>query len=146
MKKIALCVVLMLYCSCHRATSNCCALRGQRELGKLMDEYLRRDPLNYRSGPPGYDYSFRGPLTISQIEQEALDAVRKMIEAGQDVPAVPFGRMNDKWVAFKEEYMPGDELYFFITDKRSWEMVAGREGYLLLRRNKIVQILLTGWS
>jgi hypothetical protein len=148
MRKIGLSIVLMLCCSCHHAVSNCHEVRGQRELGKLMDEYLRRDTLNYRSGPPGYDYNFRGPLTISEIEQETLDEVLKMIEAGQgvDMPPLPFGRMNDKWIAFKEQYRPGDELYFFISNEHSWQMTAGRKGYLLLRRNQIIGTLLTGLS
>jgi hypothetical protein len=56
-----------------------------------------------------------------------------MEEAGNGrVHPPPFGRrMNDKWIAFKGKYKPGDELYFFRTNQRSWELTAGREGYVL---------------
>ncbi|MEN6333860.1 MAG: hypothetical protein ABFE01_06330 [Phycisphaerales bacterium] len=71
-----------------------------------------------------------------------------MEEAGNGrVHPPPFGRrMNDKWIAFKGKYKPGDELYFFRTNQRSWELTAGREGYVLLRCNQIVEMLFTGWS
>lgn len=136
-----LCAVAMLCCSCHRAADSSDAARGQDRLCKIMDEYLRRDPLEYRYAPPGYDYLFRGPLTMSQIEQEMLDrAGVKSIEA----PTTSFGRrMYNKWTAFKEEYKLGDELYFFRTNQRSWELTAGREGYVLFRRNQVVEIWLT---
>ncbi|MGE5296855.1 MAG: hypothetical protein ACM3VT_18700 [Solirubrobacterales bacterium] len=61
-----------------------------------------------------------------------------------EAPSTSFGRrVYARWIAFKEECERGGELYFFRTDQRSWELTAGREGYVLFRRNQVVDILMT---
>ena len=151
MKKMGLCVVLMLSCSCHQATSRPDTGRAPNELQGLLESYLEnRDP-PFTDGPvtAGPEYEFRGPLTIKQVEAEGLEGLGKGLvkfrtrldEFG--VPQVPFGFNNNRWIALKREYRDGDELYFFTADEHGWASHSGREGYLLLRKDKIVRTIIT---
>jgi hypothetical protein len=36
----------------------------------------------------------------------------------------------------------GDELYFFTSDRRSWGELAGKDGYVLVRKDKIVDSII----
>jgi hypothetical protein len=36
----------------------------------------------------------------------------------------------------------GDELYFFTSEERSWGDLAGMDGYVLVRRRKIVDLMI----
>ena len=141
MKTMGLGVVLMLLCSCHQTTSRSIAGRAPSELQELMAAYLKEKDQWYGSFS---QYEFRGPLTIEQIEQERTPPWINVTEIKRrtDVPHLPFGFGYDRWVEFKQEYGPGDELYFFTTQKRSWEYLMGSEGYLLLRKDKIVRTIL----
>lgn len=52
-----------------------------------------------------------------------------------------FGFMHDRWVEFKGMIQPGDELWEFCSDKRSWQQMAGRAGYCIVRNGEIVSAL-----
>jgi len=89
----------------------------------------------------GFSVEIKGPLTIEEVEKESLDELSK--SSRKDIPKVPFGFNNDNWNEFKSKYNDGDELYFFTSDEKSWSGLYGREGYALIRNEKVVLVIIT---
>ena len=111
------------------------------ELRKMKKDYHYE--LNDRNFPltvPGPGWGIRGPLTIAQVEQESLEETTK----SPHVPQVPFGYANDKWNKLKSQYKDGDEFYFFAADSRRY--FQGTAGYVLIRDNELVDLIVTGIS
>jgi hypothetical protein len=110
------------------------------ELSKMKSDYYYElsDP-NINLTIPGPGWVIRGPLTIAHVEQESLEKVRKF----PDVPQLPFGYQNDKWNKLKSQYKEGDELCFFGSDTVSWAYLRGTSGYVLIRHNEIVDLIVT---
>ena len=46
---------------------------------------------------------------------------------------------NGRWDAFIKKLQPGDTLHFFVTDRKSWGMLLGYEGYAIVRNGEIVE-------
>ena len=80
------------------------------------------------------------PLTVEQVEADNLHP-----DDGR-VPQVPFGFCHCEWLRFKEAMQPGDRIHHFRSSPESWEALGGREGYVLVRKKKIVTHLLTVMS
>jgi len=88
----------------------------------------------------GYEnMSFSEQLSIEEIER--IEAT--VISLNGAEKNVPFGLINSSWGKIKEDYRAGDCLLSFTTDDSSWNALAGRAGYILVRDNKIVSIILT---
>jgi hypothetical protein len=90
---------------------------------------------------PDVSFEVRGPLTIAAVEHESAEQLGYSPRA--DIPAVAFGFQNPRWLALKGKYAPGDELYYFTSDERSWRHLLGIEGYVLVRENEIVDTIVT---
>ena len=88
---------------------------------------------------PGPSWEIRGPLTIEQIEQKSLEEMRQYSDALQ----VPFGYSNDKWIKLRSQYIDGDEFYYYKSDSLSWQYFRGEAGYVLIRNNKVVSMIVT---
>lgn len=56
---------------------------------------------------------------------------------------VPFGFINNEWLALKESMEEGDELWFFISEEYTWQTLCGREGYAVLRNGEPINCILT---
>jgi len=172
MKKIILTICLILViCSCrdayHRNLSEYSyKTPRQHEVLKIMRAYfinlyenssslstkklreLRRMKKNYyyklsdqdlTLTVPGPSWEIRGPLTIEQVEQESLEEMSQY----PDVPQVPFGYANEKWIELKSQYKDGDEFYYFKSDRLSWAYLRGRSGNVLIHNNEVVNMLVT---
>jgi len=114
------------------------------ELRRMKKDYhaeVRNRNLHPTLVIPGRGWEIRGPLTVAQVEQESLEELRK--SQREDVPPVPFGFINDRWNELKSQYEEGDELYFFRSDKRSWLDLCGEQGYVLIRKNELLDLLVT---
>jgi len=92
----------------------------------------------------GKDYAFeiRGPLTVTQFEEERARSHAESAETRNRA------RDTDKaftgnYTLFKGGYRDGDELYFFRSDRRSWGHLKGREGYVLIRKGEIADMIVT---
>lgn len=106
----------------------------RKEVAKLISDYcgLR------------FEVDIRGPLTVAQIEKETIEELKK---AGRkDVPLVPYGFINDRWNQFKSKYEEGDELYFFTSDQTSWSGLYGREGHVIIRKNRVIDMIISKLS
>jgi hypothetical protein len=82
----------------------------------------------------------RGPLTAAEVEQEVfggpVDASIAMSPPLRDM-------LKDTWIRLKSSFEEGDELYFFRSDKGSWSRLSGQEGYVLVRKDRIVSRFVT---
>jgi hypothetical protein len=59
------------------------------------------------------------------------------------VPHVPFGFGNAAWLSFKNKIRPGDKILDFCSSEHSWQNLAGRAGYILVREGKVIDTLVT---
>ena len=109
----------------------------RNELRKMKEDYYYEpsDP-NIVLDIPGPGWVIRGPLTITQIEQKSLEEMRE--SSRKDLPQVPFGFINDQWKKLKSQYKDGDELYFFGSELM--------RGYVLIHKNKVIDIIVTDIS
>ena len=146
MKKIILCVVLLLSCSCRHGDDKPRAACDQGRMSRLMEAYLEQgEPYTQGRLRTTYGFEFRGPLTIEQLEQDMLDAEKE--RTGGDAPLASsdfINLINDRWLhRRRHSYRPGDVFYFFRTDQSTWDTLVGSEGYLLLRKGEIIDVLVT---
>ena len=59
---------------------------------------------------------------------------------------LPFGFIFWRWVDFREKLREGDELWEFKSPQKSWDNLAGREGYCIVRDGKVVEHIITVMS
>jgi hypothetical protein len=86
------------------------------------------------------------PLAASIIEAEAMVERREYANrpnARKDVPMVPFGFANDRWVEFKAKISNGDELRRITAPDICWEQLRGWDGFVLLRDGQVVSAFMT---
>ena len=81
----------------------------------------------------------QGPRRIETIEREALAEIAKCSHC----PQKPFGYLHPEWEQFKRLIRAGDCVVFFRSNPESWAGLYGREGYLLLRKGRILRTLVT---
>jgi hypothetical protein len=72
----------------------------------------------------GAEAIVEGPKTIATVERE-------------------LGYQYPEWEQFKLLVRPGDCLMFLRSNPHSWTHAFGREGYVLLREGRIVELLAT---
>ena len=56
---------------------------------------------------------------------------------------IVFGFIHNQWELFKSKMLPEDELWEFRSPPESWDFLAGRAGYVILRGDKAVATMLT---
>ena len=93
-----------------------------------------------------YGFEVRGPLTLTQFADELKESYAKWLELARQV-----GDQNAELVSSSVKSKcdritlltrEGDELYFFTSDRRSWGELAGKDGYVLVRKDKIVDLII----
>ena len=84
-----------------------------------------------------FSVDIRGPLTIEKVEKESLDGL------SENTQKVPFGLNNKRWLEFKDKYQESDEIYFYVSDKTSWERLSGSQGYVLIRNDQVIAMIVT---
>jgi hypothetical protein len=91
----------------------------------------------------------RGPLSVAEVEQEALVDILCGIAERHDmrsIPRLPFGYINGAWEDLKSQVRAGDCIYFFRSSEEGWQARAGWEGYVLIRDGKLVATMVTAMS
>lgn len=76
--------------------------------------------------------------TIEKAEQNHLVTDRRL-----GPKPVPFGFINARWEKFKAEIRNGDELWVFESPGESWEKLAGRTGFCIVREGRIIDAIIT---
>lgn len=92
----------------------------------------------------GFSVQIKGPLTIAEVEKESLEELSKADR--KDIPKVPYGFANDRWITFKNNYKEGDELYSFTSDQKSWAGLYGRSGHVIIRKTQVITAIISGMS
>jgi hypothetical protein len=70
-------------------------------------------------------------LTVEAVETENMQE------------GIPFGCMNERWVALKSQMIDGDEIWEFCSSAASWDHLAGRAGLALVRNGKAIDCIVT---
>lgn len=86
------------------------------------------------------------PLTIEEIEKQAMAELSARRREGLRVPDVLFGHMHAQWLGLKSMFQPGDEIVRYSTDKLSWQGRHGERGFALLRSGCIINRLVSAQS
>ncbi len=84
-------------------------------------------------------YELSGPLALEEIERRHM----VQIEQGGTTRTVLFGRLNEKWLALRAQRASGDQFIHFRSASATWGSLAGREGYLLVRGQCVVDGIVT---
>ena len=114
--------VCLVVGSCHAATEDSC------DLAMVFERYF-----------VDTDVNLSAPVSISEIER--LEIVE--IEDDGVESALPFGRLHSEWREILGMHRPGDCLVPFQTSEESWESLAGRAGYFLVRGDEIIAVIYT---
>lgn len=104
-----------------------------------------------RGGPdgagsdPAYDLPFAdwlvGRTTVAEAEAAHMVHTDRL---GPD--PVPFGFMHAKWRRLVDGLQEGDELWEYRSPPESWDLMAGRAGYWVVRDGEIVDGVVTEMS
>jgi hypothetical protein len=97
----------------------------------------------------GRSAEIRGPLSVAEVEQEALVDILCGIAEYHDmrsIPRLPFGYINGAWEELRSEVRAGDFIYSFTSDQESWQGLYGIEGYALIRDGEVVGVIVTAMS
>ncbi|MHC4879364.1 MAG: hypothetical protein ACYTGL_23160 [Planctomycetota bacterium] len=65
------------------------------------------------------------------------------LEAAYACDGTVFGGMNKLWEQFKAQIEDSDELWEFRSSEASWEHLAGRAGFAVVRDGKVIDCLVT---
>jgi hypothetical protein len=85
--------------------------------------------------PPDWEIGPARP--VAEIEAE------NVYEDDGRVPPMPFGSKQNRWLVFKAQARPGDTFHNFTSSPASWEHLAGRAGYVLVRDSQMVDTFIT---
>jgi hypothetical protein len=84
-----------------------------------------------------------GPLGVLMHWQKTTVAEAESEHPGNPKMEKPFGFLNAQWEALKSAMQPDDELYAFHSSPESWQALAGRRGYALVRDGKVIREVVT---
>ena len=84
----------------------------------------------------------RKQMSVEEIEEEHTPT-RNQGTLKRQPPQVPFGFINDRWLALKAQAEEGDEWWHFNSGEESWDQLAGTEGYALVRDGEIIDYICT---
>ena len=153
MRIIIACIIGISMClSCTTIDDS---MKKQDETSKILkrrDEVSRIMKNHYRS--KDYGFEIEGPFTIEQCKEHY---VKRHIEEYEinEWPLLRRKMVLDRLKRFPEsqkfkdfvrpvENHEGNELYFFKSDLRSWGDWNGIEGYVIVYKNELVDLLVTG--
>lgn len=123
-------------------------LSDSRSKGRKKFSLLHR-PLRLRESDAGTTLDGETASADDNIIPKAWLANRVSIhdaEKGNMVDGVPFGSQSAEWEALKAAMADGDELWQFGSPSDSWQHLAGREGYAIVRNGKAVGTIVTMMS
>ena len=83
------------------------------------------------------------PLTIEEIEREAMAELVEWRKLRPGHPNAVFGYANRWWVSFKSMVQPGDEIIRYSTEPSSWARRSGHKGFALIRSGCIINRFVT---
>ena len=79
---------------------------------------------------------------VKQVDIETVES-ENMVERDHWPEPLAFGFMNAEWLNLKNTAQENDELWYYSSSKESWERLAGRAGYVLIRGDIVVASIQT---
>lgn len=79
---------------------------------------------------------------LVEAEKLADDYFARNPDKAPDRP-LAFGWIHDEWVKLKSKMQPDDELWYFRSPEHTWRMMAGREGYAIVRNGEPIDCIVT---
>ncbi len=81
-------------------------------------------------------------LSLDEVERR-----ERVVDPLNAVPDVPFGHLHARWVEFRAEIGPEDEIWSFSACGESvWNRDQERMGYVIVRPRGIGSSMLTSWK
>ena len=133
------------------------SIKSRDETSKVLkrrDEVSKIIKDHYHSY--GFDYGFEieGPFTIEQCKEHYIKRHIEMFGVSEEklgkykeildrIKRYPDSQKFKDFVRPVENHK-GNELYFFISDIDSWGALNGREGYVIVYKNELVDKIVTG--
>jgi len=143
MKIAGVCLIVISVCSGCQNTSDTGS--GDRDAMPRRLEQMSTIIKNHYDSK--YEFEIRGPLSITEVgeelgelHEEAAEIKRRVYGHVQEFEDSELGKA---YTQLKRPHKDGDELYCFTSDEQSWCDRAGIEGYVLIRRNEIVDGIVT---
>lgn len=109
----------------------CHSIHRRGEVRKVMNEYWKLT---------GSNFHVRGPLTICKVEEQLFGTPWDSEATRRTYGSTERGKV---WGTIESKYKEGDELYFFTSDQRSWAELRGMRGYALIRKDQVVDLMVT---
>ena len=115
------------------------------ELNKMeKDYYYELSDQNMPLTVPGPSWEIRGPLTIDKVKEDLLENIRERTRTRkEDISPETYLSKSKSWTMLKNQYIEGDEIYYYKSDILSWTYLRGRSGYFLIRNNKVIDWIVT---
>ena len=153
MKNIIVCIMGILMCSSCHDTDNYVSgdsddtMKRRDEISKIMKDHYHNDSFDY-------GFEIRGPFTIKQFKEEYVKHYEELFDISELKPRTSqeiYDRMkkfmdSQEFKDFVRLNGKGNELYFFRSDMRSRSDLYGVEGYVIIHKNKIIDIMITAIS
>jgi hypothetical protein len=80
---------------------------------------------------------------IRKLTIEEAETLNMVSDKRLGPEPVPFGFINQAWLNLKSLIQEGDELWEFSSPKVTWECLVGREGIVLIRKDKEIAHIIT---
>jgi len=106
------------------------------QIGRILTRYWSVGNSDYSKR----NFHARGPLTVDQVETELFG---KPLDSGDTSGTNKSTELDKAWTRIKSNFKTGDELYFFTSDKLSWQRLMGQRGYVVIRGTEVVNVLVT---
>lgn len=103
-----------------------------------------REEAEFRKVPPPREFGVSAQDLREQLSLAEAEARERVPDPLHAVPDLPFGHLNRAWLAFRAQWLEGDELWAFST---AWEDDLGRleqrKGYVIVRGEQPGRFFLT---
>lgn len=83
-------------------------------------------------------WSISQPISVDKVEQDSLLEIRKEKNRIRELPLVPFGYQQEKWLGFKALLKENEKLYLISSPESEWNQLRGTKGYAIIRNGKVV--------
>ena len=131
-----------------------CRLTEDPRLSDAGDPPERRDEigemLRGHYSHSAYEFDVRGPLPIAQFHQELLQSYGEYSRfregIGEPVCGFEDSGLGKRYERTESKCREGDELYFFRSEQRSWGNMEGKEGYVLVRGDAMIDLVVTAMN
>lgn len=141
MKTTVVCLIVMVACSCRQVEDGRSSEGGTMDRSTEIEKIVKEHFEDYRD----YEFEILGGLTISQVKRDLIEGHVGKTGATKDRASAELSLSDDPdWQEFVSKCKQGGDVYYFKSDRRSWTELRGIEGYVLIHKDKITGVFVTG--